>query len=136
MEKKLWAIYHDYDVDGGFGDSIHETEMVGVVQATEEEIEAFIQKYDKPIIYDKPYDELYCHSVRVEEIEMTSLDSICPYGRDDCYGLMAKEYEVRKIFDEKYGDGWRWSDNAEELRKKYEERMKSIREQWNKEHNA
>lgn len=136
MEKKLWAIYHDYDVGGAFGDSRSETEMVGIVQATKEEIEAFIQKYDKPIVYDDPYDKLYCHSVRAEEVEISSLDSICPYGKDDQFGLMAKEYEVRKIFDAKYGPEWMWSDNAEELRKKYEDRMKPIREQWNKEHDA
>ena len=52
-----WIIEHVYDVDGGFGDAVTEREAIGVVD-TEEEADAYIEKYSHPIVYDKPYDEL------------------------------------------------------------------------------
>ena len=38
--KKLYAIYHQYAVDGGYGDAIFQEDHVGTVYATEEEIRA------------------------------------------------------------------------------------------------
>ena len=82
----LYIIKHCYDVDGGFGDAVAQETVVGTAMATEEQIKAYIEKWNKPRIYDKPYCALYDHSVRAEKIEVSDLDSIVPYDEDDpCY---------------------------------------------------
>lgn len=83
MEKNLYAIYHGVDVDGGFGDAVCTEDMVGLAWATEDEVKAYIEKWNKPEVYDIPYSELFCHMVRVERV--TVLDDISlvkPYSTD------------------------------------------------------
>lgn len=70
LEKKLWVISHVYDTDGGFGDSIPTEELLVVVKATDEEIQAFLDKYDKPYVYDTPYANLYCHGILARAVKV------------------------------------------------------------------
>lgn len=81
-EKKLWNIYHCYGADGGFGDYVPQTVNVGTVEATEDEIKDFVDKWDQPEIYDKPYDELDCHHVYAEPVEVVALSGFEPYSTD------------------------------------------------------
>lgn len=133
MKKKLWAIYHLLTVDGGYGDAIPQDEMVGIVEATDEEIKAFVEKYDRPVVYDEPYDKLTCHGIQAQEIKVIhNLDEVEPYGPDDYYGQKAEEYEFEKKFEEIHGRyfDWRYSDNSEELSEQYRKGHEEIRAKW------
>lgn len=105
MKKNLYAIYHRVDVDGGFGDAVPTEDMVGLAWATEDEVKAYIEKWNKPEIYDIPYSELFCHKVRVERA--TALDDISlvkPYSTDPdhFYNRSIKEVkEVKEYMNEK-----------------------------------
>ena len=63
---KIYMVMHDYGVDGGFGDYIRESECVGTFECRED-AEAFIKRFAKPHVYDVPYDDLDCGSLRIEE---------------------------------------------------------------------
>lgn len=59
--------------------------------ATEDEVKAYVEKWNKPEIYDIPYDELTCHTVRVECINVADdISLIEPYSTDpeDLYNEM------------------------------------------------
>jgi len=79
MEKKLWNVYEERDEDGGFGDAIYTRIHVGTVLATDQEIEEFLKVWDKPRIYDHPYDDLYEHHVVAESISLMDIESLQPY---------------------------------------------------------
>lgn len=81
-EKKLWNIFHCYDTDGGFGDCVPQEDLVGTVEATEEEIKEFLKKWDKPEIYEEPYAAMLCHAVRVVPVEVVELKGFEPYSTD------------------------------------------------------
>ena len=104
--KDIWAIFHCYDTDGGFGDAIPQENMVGACMATEEEINEFLKKWDKPEVYDRPYADLVCHSVRVERIKLAELKDIQPYGIDDYFDFGIKKYKLDQKYKEKYGDNF------------------------------
>lgn len=130
-KKSLWAIYHEYDLDGGYGDAIPSSEMVGIVMATNDEIADFIKKYNKPIVYDKPYNELCCHVIRVEKIDIIySLDEVKPYGPDDYYGERAEEYQLDKKFEETYGEDWVFKDEDGKLHELRRKEMDDIAKKW------
>jgi len=135
MSKKFYAIFHGYDTDGGFGDAIPQETMMGIVEATEEEIEAFIKKWDKPVVYDHPYDDLCCHNVRAEEIKICDLNTLNPYGKRDYYGLWAKMYEFGEAFKAQHGDNWNQSDKHDELYELYSNGLEEIRRKHAEEHN-
>lgn len=125
MEKKLYAIFHGVDEDGGYGDAVFTESMIGVVQATAEEIAAFVEKWNKPTVYGTPYADLYCHNVRAEEIEICDLRTLNPYGEGDYYGLQAKIHKFTETFDVEHGSDWRYTDQRFKL---YELRSKAIEE--------
>ena len=68
---KIYNVYHLYDVDGGFGDAIPKSEMVAIFES-KADAEAFVEKYNKPYVYDKPYDTLWCNEYVVTETEIIS----------------------------------------------------------------
>lgn len=82
MSKKLWNVFHCYDVDGGFGDAIPAEDLVGTVEATDEEMEAFLQKWNQPEVYEHPYADLECHFVQAVEVTVQTLDGFEPYSTD------------------------------------------------------
>jgi hypothetical protein len=135
MGKKFYAIFHGVDEDGGFGDAVYTESLMGVVEATQEEIDAFVKKWNKPVIYDTPYADLSCHNVRAEEITFCDLNKLNPYGEDDYYGLRAKEYEFKKAFDIQHGDRWDYSDKRDELYKLYFKGLEEIRKKHKEEQN-
>ena len=126
MSKKFYAIFHGYDTDGGFGDAIPQETMMGIVEATEEEIEAFIKKWDKPIVYDHPYADLCCHHVYAQEIQLSTLDEIKPYGEDDYFGTRAKRYEYDEKFEAEHGHSWYLYDKDEALHELYQKGLDAI----------
>lgn len=99
MEKKLYAIYHIYDEDGGFGDAVCIRDMVGVVWATKEELDAFLKQWDKMEVYDIPYATLTCHAIEAEAIEPTDISQFKPYSTDpdDWFNRGIKEYSQKLL---------------------------------------
>lgn len=87
MEKKLFAVFHEYDVDGGFGDAVGTSDFVGCIYATDEEAKAYLEKWDKPKVYAHPYSDLYCFGVKLEEVKIYDGDimDFAPYGPDVPY---------------------------------------------------
>ena len=75
-DKKLYIIVHYYDVDGGFGDAIPREEVIATVWATEEETKSFLEKYDKPYVYDTPYADLECHGVNICELDPIDISEL------------------------------------------------------------
>ena len=82
-DKDFYAIKHGYDVDGGFGDAVTVSNLVGVVFASKEEIDKFLKKWDKPEVYDRPYADLYHHCVSANKLEIAELDTLVPYRTFD-----------------------------------------------------
>ena len=62
-----FAVFHIFDVDGGFGDAIAQKEIICIFD-TEEEANAFKAKYEKPHVYDCPYQSLECGILEVMEL--------------------------------------------------------------------
>ena len=89
--KKLWQIMHDFDVDGGFGDAISESEVVMTFMGTEDEVKALIDKYDKPYPYDKPYNWLWINSYRYEEV-----NCVCDYSEAE--QIMIRKTEENRFY--------------------------------------
>lgn len=75
----LYQIFHIYDVDGGFGDPIEQTELVATVEATEEQIAEFIKTWDKPRVYERPFGALYEHHVIAKPVEVCDINGLVPY---------------------------------------------------------
>lgn len=80
MEKKLWNIYEESDVDGGFGDAVWAQNLVGTVMATDEEIKEFLEYWDKPRVYDHPYADLMEHHIVAEEVHTVDIHGFEPYN--------------------------------------------------------
>lgn len=78
----LYQIFHEYDVDGGFGDPVSTTEMIAVVDATQEQVDEFLKVWDKPRICDHPYGDLYEHHVIARAIpvdQIKRIEDVVPY---------------------------------------------------------
>lgn len=91
--ENLYAIYHCYDVDGGFGDAVSQDTLVGICYATQEEIDEFLAEWDKPEVYDKPYADLYHHCVRADQLSVSELKDIVPYYKGGHYPWAEPEME-------------------------------------------
>lgn len=66
-DDKLYLIINHYDTDGGFGDSIDQTENVGIIRGFLNAY-AYCQKYTLSIITDEPYDSLTDGYLTFEEL--------------------------------------------------------------------
>ena len=95
MAKKLWNIFHVYDTDGGFGDAITQTELVGTVEATDEEIAEFVKKWNNPQVYDSPYADLYFGGVFVDEVKIENLATLIPYDAK-CFLHYQDDYVIKE----------------------------------------
>ena len=69
---KIYNVYHEYDTDGGFGDAIAQSDLVATF-ATETDAKAFVEKYSKPYVYDRPYAALYCNQLIIRRARRRSL---------------------------------------------------------------
>lgn len=66
----MYAVYHCYDVDGGFGDAVPQKDLLCVF-TSKDEAEQFIKEYEDVHIYDEPYSELECGLLIMEELPTT-----------------------------------------------------------------
>lgn len=83
---KIYSIYHIYEVDGGFGDSILKEEHV-ITLESETDAKEFIDKYNHPYAYDKIYDEMYCNKYTIRETETISHKSFNINKAPKDYGI-------------------------------------------------
>lgn len=85
-EKKMktFGVFHIFDVDGGFGDAIPQEELICTFNSVEEAWD-FIKKYEKPHVYDCPYQCLECGQLELRELPTT-------YNEKDFWWL-SEEYE-------------------------------------------
>lgn len=63
-ENNMYAVYHVYDVDGGFGDAVERDDMIAIFP-TEELAKAYVAKWNNPHVYAVPYQELQCGLLEV-----------------------------------------------------------------------
>jgi hypothetical protein len=66
---KIYTVYEIYDVDGGFGDAIPQTEDIYTF-VHKEDAYAFKEKYNNPRVYATPYQKLWCGTLEVKEMEI------------------------------------------------------------------
>lgn len=62
-----FGVFHIFDVDGGFGDAIGQQELICIFD-TEEQANEFKTKFEKPHVYDRPYQCLECGKLEVKEL--------------------------------------------------------------------
>ena len=86
-----FGVFHIFDVDGGFGDAIGQKELICVFDTVEEAWD-FIKKYEKPHVYDCPYQCLECGQLELRELPTT-------YNEKDFWWL-SEEYEEDEEDDE------------------------------------
>lgn len=80
---KIYLIAHQFDVDGGFGDAVQQ-ECVLFATPSKEEANRYVERYNEPRIYDKPYDALYEHRLVVRSVTIcTGLDDKPASWTDD-----------------------------------------------------
>lgn len=75
----LYSIFHVRDVDGGFGDAVTNKEFIGLVECTEQELEDFLDEWNKPRVYDRPYMSLWEHKIIAEREEILEIKGLQPY---------------------------------------------------------
>ena len=66
---KIYQVFHDYGTDGGFGDYIPESELV-MTFARYEDAKAFVDRFAKPHIYERPYASLDCGDLNIVESDI------------------------------------------------------------------
>ena len=66
--KKIYVIKHLYDEDGGFGDSVPVSEVIGFC-TSKAKAQKYVEKYENEHIYASPYSELYCGALVIEELK-------------------------------------------------------------------
>lgn len=64
----IYVISHVYDVDGGFGDAVQVEDVLGFVVGAKVADE-YVEKYSKPEVYDRPYSDLYHHTLIARRID-------------------------------------------------------------------
>lgn len=92
---KTFGVFHIFDVDGGFGDAIPQEELICTFNS-EEEAKDFIKKFEKPHVYDCPYQCLECGQLELRELPTT-------YNEKDFWWL-SEEYEEPEDYDEEDED--------------------------------
>ena len=66
---KIYSVFHNYDVDGGFGDAVGCTDLIAIFEK-EEDAEAYVEKYNNPHVYEEPYASLYAGELTIKENEI------------------------------------------------------------------
>lgn len=72
--KYIYLIIHEYDVDGGFGDAVSQEEVLGYF-TSRKKADEYVEKYSQPRVYDRPYSDLYEHTLFVRKMEMKPLET-------------------------------------------------------------
>lgn len=71
---KVFMVKHCYDEDGGFGDAVSKEECLMIFKK-KEDAELFVRNFENPHIYEKPYDELECGRLKIDEVEVVDYEN-------------------------------------------------------------
>lgn len=69
---KVFEVFHNYGTDGGFGDYVAVSDKIATF-SSRERAEDFVKKFSKPHIYDKPYADLDCGNLQIEEVQVDEM---------------------------------------------------------------
>ena len=76
--KQFYNIYHMYEVFSGSRiDRVQK--LIGMLEATQEEINAFLKEWNRPRVYFNTGDKLYEHMVVATPVKKFEVDDIQPY---------------------------------------------------------
>lgn len=75
-EKNMYAIFHSYETDGGFGDAVDIEDLLFFTMATQEEVCAFCAEHDKWYVYSKPYAELHKGGITYRKVSFHNLSEV------------------------------------------------------------
>lgn len=105
----VYIVEHLYDVDGGFGDAVGTSDILGVF-SSEAEAAKYVEKYSHKVVYDQPYADLCCGELTYRAVpiwfEATSapefrlyvghvgFNMIKPYGSLESDEEAIKKYEM------------------------------------------
>ena len=87
---KIYNVYHLYDIDGGYGDAQSTEEFIATF-VSETDAKSFVEKYNKPYVYEKPYQELYCNCYVVRETEIITHEEFDINKTPEDYGAWLPE---------------------------------------------
>lgn len=94
---RLYVIKHIYDVDGGFGDAIHSEDIL-FTTLDKNLAEAYISKYSHPVVYDRPYNDLYHGQLTLTTIPFIHSMDISKVGPEIFGGVNTiNEKDVEKV---------------------------------------
>lgn len=99
---KAYMVVHTYGVDGGFGDYISQEDVIATF-VRKVDAERFAEHFANPHVYDRPYAELDCGTLKVRELDI--LDTLDLNKVDTTkFWWMKKEEKKRKkeTEDEEY----------------------------------
>lgn len=82
---KIYQVVHYYDVDGGFGDAVGNSDVIACFER-EEDAKAFCEKWDRTHVYDVPYAELECGTLGITEMELVTHEEFDVNNRPSHYG--------------------------------------------------
>ena len=97
-----YFVYEMYDVDGGFGDAIGQTRLLGILNAdTEEQAREWAKKHTHDHTYDIPYDELHEGVIEIlpADVKEFTLDD-CPWTAEELANLLDKRTRQQRMLDE------------------------------------
>lgn len=70
-----YEVEHQYDVDGGIGDAVRVSDIVARFDS-EELANSFVKQFgsneEDGIVYDCPYNDLYCGKLVVNKVKVSS----------------------------------------------------------------
>ena len=66
---KLYGIYHEYDVDEGYGHTIYCNDLIFICES-KEVADEYVSKWSNERVYSEPYDKLMFGKLIVEELPM------------------------------------------------------------------
>ena len=76
----LYNIYHVCDVYGNAGGPTQQIKSIGLVETSPEEIEKYLEYWNRPRVYYDMYDKMYEHRVIAVEVQLKPLDTLIPYN--------------------------------------------------------
>lgn len=95
-------VYHNYDVDGGFGDAIRKQRLIGILDAdTVEEAQDWAKEHTHDHIYDIPYDALHEGVISVELMDVPNYTlNDCPWTEEEIKDLEDPRTYMERMEDE------------------------------------
>ena len=103
----MFAIIHEYTVDGGYGDDICTRDIVGLVK-TEKEAKEYCERYSNEHVYDVPYAELVYGDLNYIEVDFLNMgrapyknwyDAKYPWNLDEWEKQAANNMEENDMID-------------------------------------